>query len=151
MAAQFPVASLTCSELRKFTDLHRGGRRGGPGDVRCQNLVPAFPDLRLHWGYLEASYPRRQTEGLGLGRGEEEINSCQQQAQIPPDLCSERAGRELGESWENRKVGSAPVHSRVASWNNCLQETGDQPAQMYFLPGPWGGRGVMAHTQHCRW
>lgn len=97
MAAQFPVASLTCSELRKFTDLHRGGRCGGPGDVRCQNLVPAFPDLRLHWGYLEASYPRRQTEGLGLGSGEEETNSCQQQAQIPPDLCSERAGREQGE------------------------------------------------------
>lgn len=31
-----------------------------------------------------------------MGSGAEEINSCQQ-AQIPPALCSERAGREQGE------------------------------------------------------
>lgn len=94
MAAQFPVASLTCSELRNFTGLHRGGSHGVPGIMRCQNLVPAFPDLRLHWGYLEAPYPRRQIEGHDIGGGAEEINSWQQQTQISPALCSERAGRE---------------------------------------------------------
>lgn len=94
MAARFPVASLTCSELRKFTKLHRGGCWEGPGVIRCQNLVPAFPDLRLHWGFL---YPRKQTEGLGMGSGAEEMNSCQQQAQIAPALCCEGAGREQGE------------------------------------------------------
>lgn len=141
VAAEFPMPSLTCSELRKFSDLHRGGSCGGPGVVRCQNLVPAFPDLRLHWGYLEALYPRRQTGGWHgkWSWGDEQLSTTS-----PDPTCPV-----LWEGWERaRRTGRWDQHSRVASWSDWPREMGDQ---MYLLPGPWGGRGVEAHTQNCKW
>lgn len=43
---------------------------------------------------------------MAWGSEAEEINSCQQEAQIPPALCSERPGREQGEQ-ESRISSSA--------------------------------------------
>lgn len=60
-----------------------------------------------------------------MGSGAEEMNSCQQQAQIAPALCCEGAGREQGE--QEGGMGSWAFQSGLMG----LQEMGDQPG----LPG----------------
>lgn len=149
MAAEFQIPPLTCSELRKFTDLHRGGGHGGPGVIRCQNFMPAFPDLRLHWGYLEASISQKTNRGAWHGKwswGDKQLSTTSPDPTCPVQWEDWERARRTG-SWDQLPCIPEWPHDAVGfkRWEMSLSYLVD------LSPGPQSGRGITEHTQNFRW